>query len=342
MGSLHLTMKTIGVILCFAFAGAASAASFEGANRWWNWWWPTGISEDLNDLDLILYTYENPSLTFKLDSDSQELLNHGFDPNKPTRLLSHGYTDNGPRFCSDFVQAYENDPNETFNIICIDWQILARADEPVFEGAARNAIKVGKAVGEKVVAKMLIGDLGQDPNKIQAVGHSMGGQVVGNVGRSAYEFSNQKIARVTGLDVAQSYFDTELSEDTIRPDDAKLVDIHHTDSGPTPAASTMEAIGMVDFYPNGGIDMAGCEMSWWASACNHMKTVDYYVDSVSHRSDSNYLAGNKCDSYEEFQAGLCEQNEKLPMGEALTLDMITLTGEPMKFYLNTNANPPFG
>merc|ERR1711976_164306 len=269
MGSLRLTMKTIGVILCFAFAGAASAASFEGANRWWNWWWPTGISEDLNDLDLILYTYENPSWTFKLDSDSQDLVNHGFDPNKPTRLLSHGYTDNGPRFCSDFVQAYENDPNETFNIICIDWQILAKADEPVFEGAARNAIKVGKAVGEKVVAKMLIGDLGQDPNKIQAVGHSMGGQLVVNVGRSAYEFSNQKIARVTGLDTAQLNLIADLSEDTIGPDyaylanTAKLVDIHHTDSGLAVEgkASTMQPIGMVDFYPNGGVDMAGCEWS---------------------------------------------------------------------------------
>ena len=107
----------------------------------------------------------------------------GFDPNKPTKLLSHGYTDNGPRFCSDFVQAYENDPNETFNIICIDWQILAKADEPVFSGAAKNAVKVGKAVGEEVVAKMLIGDLGQDPNKIHAIGHSMGAQLVGNVGK---------------------------------------------------------------------------------------------------------------------------------------------------------------
>ena len=246
--------------------------------------------------------------------------------------------------------AFENDPMETFNIICIDWQILAKADAPIFEGAARNAIKVGKAVGEKVVAKMLIGDLGQDPNIIQAVGHSMGGQLVVNVGRSAYEFSNQKIARVTGLDTAQLNLIADLSEDTIGPDyaylanTAKLVDIHHTDSGLAVEgkASTMQPIGMVDFYPNGGVDMAGCEWSFWKSFCNHMKTVDYYVDSVNKRNDPNYLAGTKCDVYEAYEAGLCDQNEKLPMGEALTLDMVNLTGEPMKFYLNTNANPPFG
>ena len=105
---------------------------------------------------------------------------------------------------------------------------MAKADEPVFSGAANNAIKVGKAVGEQVVAGMLIGDLGQDPNKIHAIGHSMGGQVVGNVGKAAFQFSSQKIARVTGLDVAQQYFDSHLAEDTISPNDAKLVDIMHT------------------------------------------------------------------------------------------------------------------
>jgi len=344
MGSLHQVMKVIRTILCLALAWTASAASLNEGTRFWNWcWWcSTGISEDLNDLDLILYTYGNPSWTFKLDADSQDLLSNGFDVNKPTKLLSHGYTDNGPRFCSDFVQAYENDPNETFNIICIDWQILAKADEPEFSGAANNAIKVGKAVGEKVVAKMLIEGLGQNPDKIHAIGHSMGGQVVGNVGKAAYEFSNQKIARVTGLDVAQQYFDSHLSEDTIRPDDAKLVDIMHTDSGDVgAAASTMDPIGMVDFYPNGGGMMAGCEWSFWASACNHMKTLDYYVDSVINRKNPDYMASTKCESYEEFQAGNCDQMEKLPMGEALTLDMVSGNG-PMKFYLNTNANYPFG
>merc|ERR1712107_27016 len=240
MGSLHQVMKLIRTILCLALAGTASAASLNEGTRFWNWcWWcSTGISEDLNDLDLILYTYGNPSWTFKLDADSQDLLS--------------------------------------------------------------------------------------------------------NVGKAAYEFSNQKIARVTGLDVAQQYFDSHLSEDTIRPDDAKLVDIMHTDSGDVgAAASTMEPIGMVDFYPNGGGMMAGCEWSFWASACNHMKTLDYYVDSVINRKNSDYMASTKCESYEEFQAGNCDQMEKLPMGEALTLDMVSGNG-PMKFYLNTNANYPFG
>ena len=106
-------------------------------------------------------------------------------------------------------------------------------------------------------------------------------------------------------------------------------------------ASTMEPIGTVDFYPNGGDMMAGCEWSWWASACNHMKAVDYYVDSVNNRNDVNYLAATRCDSYEEFEAGTCDQMEKLPMGEALSLDMVNGQG-PMKFYLHTNAVPPFG
>ena len=107
-------------------------------------------------------------------------------------------------------------------------------------------------------------------------------------------------------------------------------------------ASTLEPIGMVDFYPNGGFNMPGCTWTFWVSACDHMKTLDYYVDSVNNRNNPDYLASTKCQSYEEFQAGFCNAGEKLPMGEALTLDMINESNGPMKFYLNTNANPPFG
>ena len=212
---------------------------------------------------------------------------------------------------------------ETFNIICVDWEILARNDAPEFEGAAKNAIKVGKAVGEQVVAKSLIQDLGQDPNLIHAIGHSMGGQLVGNIGKAAFQFSSQKIARVTGLDVAQSYFEQAMEpEDLFGKDDAKLVDNMHTSSGPAYEgfASNPNAIAMVDFYPNGGAGMPGC-WTFFSQACDHMKTLDYYVDSVRNRNNPNYLSATKCESNEDFYAGNCDGNQKLPMGETLTLDM---------------------
>jgi len=338
MGSLHQKMKLLRTFLFLELAWVVSA------NRWWNWWWPSGISEDLNDVDLILYTFGNPSWTFKFGADSQDLLNNGFDPNKPTKLLSHGYTDNGPRFCSDFVQAYENDAMETFNIICIDWQILAKADAPVFDGAANNAVKVGKAVGEQIVGQMLIQSLGQDPNKIHAIGHSMGAQLVGNIGKSAFQSTSQKIARVTGLDTAQAYFEQAMPpEDLIDGTAAKLVDIMHTNSGPVNMgyASNPNPIGMIDFYPNGGDVMPGCSY-FFSSFCSHMKTLDYYVDSVINRKNANYLAGTKCESYEDFEAGNCDGSQKLPMGEALTLEMLESTDQPQKFFLNTNAEYPFG
>ena len=212
---------------------------------------------------------------------------------------------------------------ETFNIICIDWEILARNDAPEFEGAAKNAIKVGKAVGEQIVAKTLIQDLGQDPNMIHAIGHSMGAQLVGNVGKSAYEFSSQKIARVTGLDTAQAYFEQAMDpNDLLGRNDAKLVDVMHTSSGPPNEgfASNPNPLGMVDFYPNGGSVMPGC-WTFWSNACSHMKTLDYYVDSVQNRKNPNYLSATRCQSNEDFVAGNCDENQKLPMGEALSLDM---------------------
>merc|ERR1719150_696403 len=131
-------------------------------------------------------------------------------------------------------------------------------------------------------------------------------------------------------------------EDLFGKDDAKLVDNMHTSSGPAYEgyASNPNAIAMVDFYPNGGAGMPGC-WTFFSQACDHMKTLDYYVDSVRNRKNPNYLSATKCESNEDFYAGNCDGNQKLPMGEALTLDMVSMNGEPQKFFLATNAFAPY-
>lgn len=52
--------------------------------------------------------------------------------------------------------------------------------------------------GEEFVVEVLIKKLGQKPNKIHAIGHSLGSHVVGNIGKATQENGNYKIARVTG------------------------------------------------------------------------------------------------------------------------------------------------
>jgi hypothetical protein len=63
------------------------------------------------------------------------------------------------------------------------------------------------------------------------------------------------------LDPAGPFFSLNDTETRLDTTDADFVDVIHTDSGSlTDGQLTfIEAIGHVDFYPNGGIDQPGCD-----------------------------------------------------------------------------------
>ena len=64
--------------------------------------------------------------------------------------------------------------------------------------AANNAVRVGKHSGEVIGVDLLMNGLGQTPDQIHAIGHSLGGHVVGHFGRIVKELGVQgQIARVT-------------------------------------------------------------------------------------------------------------------------------------------------
>ncbi len=55
------------------------------------------LNDDLNDVDYLLFVKgkEDP-FTFKLDSIvPEQLLVHGFDPRKDTKLIAHGWVESG-------------------------------------------------------------------------------------------------------------------------------------------------------------------------------------------------------------------------------------------------------
>lgn len=87
---------------------------------------------------------------------------------------------------------------------------------------------------------------------VHIIGHSLGGQAAGFVGKYIKKMTNGKqIARITGLDPARPLFETYVNNPSKHLDksDAQFVDIVHTDGGVFGFSS---AIGTVDFFPNGG------------------------------------------------------------------------------------------
>ena len=52
--------------------------------------------------------------------------------------------------------------------------------------------KIGKLVGDKLVTKILIKQLNQDPKLIHAIGHSLGAHLVGHIGRAVENRTGNK------------------------------------------------------------------------------------------------------------------------------------------------------
>ena len=64
--------------------------------------------------------------------------------------------------------------------------------------AAKNAVNVGQHAGQVIGVDLLLNGLGQKPEQIHAIGHSLGGHLVGHFGRVIKEQGGQgPIARVS-------------------------------------------------------------------------------------------------------------------------------------------------
>lgn len=144
---------------------------------------------------------------------------------------------------------------------------------------------------------------------IYLVGHSLGGQCAGLIGRHLRSISNNKfvIPKIYALDPAGPDFEDFKLQSTfgcISRNDAKYVQIIHADGS---MYGMKTSVGHADFYPNGGLTQPGCS----DNACSHSFAWIFFQQSV--REEAGFLA-RKCDSYENFQKGNCDNNEVSYMG----------------------------
>lgn len=184
---------------------------------------------------------------------------------------------------------------------------------------------------------------GYDISKIHLVGHSLGGQCIGLVGRHLKKISNNSyvIPRLYALDPAGPGFEKQntltkflkwvtfkkVEFPMISRDDANYVQVIHTNGG---KYGTVESRGHVDFYPNDGSDQAGCDLETFDDICSHSRAWYYYQESVVN--DGTFLA-IKCNSFNDFTRNNCQKSEIAVMG--LSND----TTSKGKFFLVTHPNP---
>jgi hypothetical protein len=145
------------------------------------------------------------------------------------------------------------------------------------------------------------------------IGHSLGSQLIGQLGRQIKKKSKFKLTRITGLDPPKLFHRTRLFTGHIDKNDATMVDIIHTDAG---LIGTSKSTGTIDFWPNSGKrHQPGCELkarSTVERSCSHSRAWRFYAESVAFKSST--FASRKCGSWKDFSFGRCDGNGKVSMG----------------------------
>ncbi|XP_053245064.1 inactive pancreatic lipase-related protein 1-like [Podarcis raffonei] len=307
-------------------------------------WSPTRINTRF-----LLYTKQNPNNFQEITAINPETIDYSnFNASKITRFITHGFVDQGEEnwlsdMCKRMFQV------EDVNCICIDWSSGSRCP---YTQASNNIRVVGAEVAYFV--NVLQSKYGYSPSMVHFIGHSLGAHAGGEMGRRV-----PGIGRITGLDPAQPYFQGTPTEVRLDKSHADFVDIIHTDSAPTipyMGFGISQAIGHLDFYPNGGEYMPGCKKNpisqivdidgiWEGTrdfvACNHLRSYKYYSDSIVFPDG---FLGYPCAAYNLFETDGCFPcpNGGCPkMGHYAIESKGRFTSSFTKLYLNTGDAKDF-
>ncbi|KAL1789013.1 pancreatic triacylglycerol lipase isoform X1 [Sigmodon hispidus] len=262
----------------------------------------------------LLYTNENPnSYQVVITADASSIRNSNFKTNRKTHFIIHGFTDKGE--------------DSWLSSIC------------------KNMFQPFREVESRYTKS----HFGYSPSNVHLIGHSLGSHVAGEAGKRL----NGAIGRITGLDPAEPYFQNTPEVVRLDPSDAQFVDAIHTDSAPmvpNMGLGMSQTVGHLDFFPNGGKEMPGCQKNalsqivdmdgiWEGTrdfvACNHLRSYKYYTDSIVNPTG---FAGFSCASYNDFTSDKCfpcPSGGCPQMGHYADRYSRKTSGVGQKFYLNT-------
>lgn len=268
----------------------------------------------------------------------------------PIKIIIHGFGSGGRRpWVLDMV--YKLLDYEDVNVIVVDWEKGAML--PNYVQAAGNTRSVGHKIA--CLIKSINAKYGLTGNSYHLIGFSLGAHVAGFAGmeiRNSTNVSRLWINRITGLDPASPLFEGYEANDRLDPSDAQFVDVIHSngDGVLRGGFGSLQPMGHVDFYPNGGRVQVGCNSvllsalsdiiyGKWQSLCNHRRALNFFMDSFEFNK-CRFRSFN-CDSYENYLKGECFDcglnNEKCSyMGY-----LANYSKGRGKMYLTTHEEAPF-
>ncbi|XP_072525497.1 lipoprotein lipase [Salminus brasiliensis] len=269
-----------------------------------------------------------------------------FKNDSQTFLVIHGWSVAGlfESWIHKLVSAlFEREPSA--NVIVVDWLDRASHHYPT---SADNTRLVGRDVAKFI---NWLETLDYPLEKLHVLGYSLGAHVAGIAGH----LSNNKVNRITGLDPAGPTFEHADTLKRLSPDDAKFVDVLHTNTRGSPDLSIgiQRTVGHVDIYPNGGTFQPGCNlqnaMRMIAShglynmdqlvKCSHERSVHLFIDSLVNQ-DQQSLA-YRCNSKEAFYKGLCLSCRKNRCNKVGYNVNKVRSARSTKMYLKTREMMPY-
>ncbi|XP_078038270.1 uncharacterized protein LOC144470691 [Augochlora pura] len=268
-----------------------------------------------NRVFFFLYTKDNPIEGQRLYVDDDDALQKSnFNFSKPTKFVTHGWINT----VKDGAVALVRDAylqHGDYNVVGIDWGAISFTP---YEWASSRVLMVSKYCSTFI---NFLQRKGLDLSDVTIVGHSLGGQIAGLTAR----YVEGHIDLVIALDPALPNFQLAGPGSRVARGDAGYVQVIHTNAG---VFGYAEAIGDIDFYPNGGGLQAGCK----TETCSHLRAFKYFAESIN----SPEFIAVECSSYSKFRSGECKSNRKISLGGVRPDD--TVKG---KFYLRTNGIPRF-
>lgn len=235
----------------------------------------------------------------------------GFEPQKRTTILVHGFTQSYPNttWLRRSRALFEvNHYVARHNLFIMDW---GRSSQGPFSQAAAMVSGMGSFLANFI---MKLTDLGADRMRIHVIGHSLGAHVAGFAGKRLMP----RIGRITALDPAGPCFGKIFSNspaDRLAADDAYEVDVYHYDDD---FLGLPGQHGQFDVYVNGGSSQPGCTDNVNAMfqamitmifrrnrvlSESHTRSTEVVTDLLS-RTGCQEVA-YECRDYPSFVAGEC-------------------------------------
>ncbi|XP_006880219.1 PREDICTED: pancreatic lipase-related protein 3 [Elephantulus edwardii] len=294
----------------------------------------------------LLYTIHNRNTYQEISAVNYSTIRASyFGTNKRTHINIPGFNSHGEwqrNMCNTLLQV------EDVNCINLDW----------FNGSLNyfSAVNNFRVVAAEVAyfINTLKTEFGYPPSKVHLIGHSLGAHLAGEAGSRT-----PGLGRITGLDPAGPYFHSTPKEVRLDPSDAEFVDVIHTNAAHLVfgfGLGTVATSGHLDFYPNGGKYMPGCNdfltplftLKWDSYSkeaasidCNHARSHRFYAESILN---PDAFIAYPCRSYKFFKAGKCFHcpKEGCPtMGHFADRFYLKNMKHDRTYFLNTGTVAPF-